>query len=171
LAAAGGYLLGDWISAGIGATLGLKEMLVNFMQQIALAALAVLLVGFNPLILAPIMLGGGLVHALVNVNATNDQIEMAIAQKYTEHLRSSIPERVDEIADAISDRLMQLQNAMDRGLAQEIQSVREQVNSIVAEKQKGQSNVAQKLYQLAALARSLDAIDRDLDDLIHAVAL
>lgn len=171
LAAAGGYLLGDWISAGIGATLGLKEMLVNFMQQIALAAVAVLLVGFNPIVLVPVMLSGGLVHALINVNATNEQIEKAIAHKYTLHLRSSISERADEIADAVSDRLMQLQNAVDRGLAKEIESVREQVNSIVAEKQLGQSNVEQKLYQLAAFARSLDAIDRDLDDLINQVAL
>ena len=171
LAAAGGYLLGDWISAGIGATLGLKEMLVNFMQQIALATVAVLLVGFNPIVLVPVMLSGGLVHALINVNATNEQIEKAIAQKYTLHLRSSISERADEIADAISDRLMQLQIAVDRGLAKEIESVQEQVNSIVAEKQLGQSNVEQKLYQLAALTRSLDAIDRDLDDLINQVAL
>jgi GTPase SAR1 family protein len=171
LAAAGGYLLGDWISAGIGATLGLKEMLVNLMQQITLATVAVLLIGFNPLVLAPIMLSGGLVHALINVNATNDQIKKAIAQKYTEHLRGTISERADEIANAISDRLMQLQNAMDRGLGKEIQSVREQVNSIVAEKQKGQANVQQKLQQLATLSRSLDEIDRDLDDLIHEIAL
>lgn len=171
LAAAGGYLLGDWISAGIGATLGLKEMLVNLMQQITLATVAVLLIGFNPLVLAPIMLSGGLVHALINVNATNDQIKKAIAYKYTEHLRDTISERADEIANAISDRLMQLQNAMDKGLGKEIQSVREQVNSIVAEKQKGQANVEQKLQQLATLRRSLDEIDRELDDTIHEIAL
>lgn len=171
LAAAGGYLLGDWISSGIGATLGMKEILVNLAQQIALATVTVLLVGFNPLVLVPVMLSGGLVHSLINVNATNDQIKKAVAQKYTEQLRLSNSEQADEIANAVTEKLMQLQNAVDQGLAKEIKSVREQVNSIVEEKQKGQLNVEQKLQLLETLKREIDAIDCELDDLIHQVAL
>lgn len=171
LAAAGGYLLGDWISSGIGATLGIKEILVNLVQQIALATVTVLLVGFNPLVLVPVMLSGGLVHSLVNVNATNDQIKKAVAQKYTEQLRLSNFVQADEIADAVTEKLIQLQNAVDQGLAKEIQSVTEQVNSILEEKHKGQLNVEQKLRLLETLEREIDAIDSELDDLIHQVAL
>ncbi|MBR8837523.1 MAG: dynamin family protein [Stigonema ocellatum SAG 48.90 = DSM 106950] len=171
LAVAGGYLMGDLVSAGLGAVFGIKEMLVNLVQQITLAAVTIFFVGINPWILVPVMLGGGLVHGLIKVNATNDQIKKAFIQKYVEELRQSSYERSDEIANAVAEKLLKFQNAIDEGLGKEIQSVRDQVNSILAEKQKGQANVDQKIRDLASISKDLNAIDSELDALINQVAL
>ena len=172
LAIAGGYLLGNFVTATIGGVFGFKAMLVSLVQQIALATATILVVGaVNPWILVPVMVGGGFVDGLIRVNSTNEQIKKAFAQKYAEHLRQSNADRSAEIANAVAEKLSQLQNAVDMGLAKEIQSVRDQVNSILVEKQKGQANVDQKLRQLDALARSVNALDSDLDALIAQVAM
>ncbi len=171
LAVAGGYLMGDFVSAGLGAVFGIKEMLVNLAQQIALAVVTVLLVGsVNPWILVPVMLSGGLAHGLIKINATNDQVKKAFTQKYAEELRSSSYERSEEIANAVAEKLLKFQSTIDEGLAKEIQSVRDQVNSILAEKQKGQANVDQKIRELASISKELNATDSELDALINQVA-
>lgn len=172
IAIGGGDLLEIFVTGTIGEVFGFKAILVSLVQQIALTAAAILVVGaVNPWILVPVMVGGGFVDGLIRVNSTNEQIKKAFAQKYAEHLRQSNAERAAEIANAVAEKLSQLQNAVDMGLAKEIQSVRDQVNSILVEKQKGQANVDQKLRQLDALARSVNALDSDLDELIAQVAM
>jgi len=171
LAVAGGLLLQDIVIAGIGAAFGVKEMMVNIMQQIALATVTILIVGFNPWILTPVLLSGGFIHGLIKINSTNDQVKKAFTQKYIDQLRQSSFERADETANAVTEKLLQLQNAVDKGLATEIQSLRDQVNSVLEEKQKGQDNVEQKLGELALILKELNVVDSELDGLIAQVAV
>jgi GTPase SAR1 family protein len=165
LGIAGGLLLQDVVTAGIGGVFGVKEMLINIVQQITLAIVTVALVGFNPWILIPVMMSGGLLHGLIKLNTTNDEIKKAVAKKYVEQLRQSSTDRASEIASIVDKKLLQLQDAVDQGLAKEIQGIREQVDSIVEEKKKGQENVDEKLRELELLSKELNEINNELHTL------
>ncbi|MFM2432824.1 MAG: hypothetical protein RLZZ511_4038 [Cyanobacteriota bacterium] len=170
-ATVGGYLLGDVVTAGLGAVFGLKEMLINFVQQVALAAVTILVVGFNPLVLVPVLLGGGLVHGFIKMNSTNGQIKQKIAQKYAEELRQKLPELIDGVAQAMMGQLGQFQEAVDEGLSIEIATIREQVDAVLVEKQAGQEQVDAKLAELDKLAMVVNQVDSALDELIAEVAM
>ncbi|MFO5494635.1 MAG: hypothetical protein ACLBM6_19325, partial [Cuspidothrix sp.] len=56
-------------------------------------------------------------------------------------------------------------------LEKEIQSIRDQVNSVLEEKQKGQSNVDQKLQELENIEKQMNQLDSKLDEFIAKIAL
>ena len=176
LSAAGGLVLGGIFLGGgmaaIGATFGYQEMLKSIIPQLVLGLGTLILLGtFNPWVLFPIMAGGGLVQGLITSKATTNKVKEEVSKRFAALLRDTAQQRGNEVADAVLVKVSEIQKAVDQGLGKEIQSVSEQVNSIVAEKQKGQSNVDQKLRQLDSLRREIDVIDAELDALIVDIAM
>ncbi|HAJ62697.1 MAG TPA: GTP-binding protein [Cyanobacteria bacterium UBA8543] len=167
-AAAGGYLLGDIASAGMGAIFGYKEMLKSLIPQIAVVVVTTLIAGFNPWVLIPAILGSGFINGLIKMKATNEQVKKKVSEKYITEIRSS--RQPDKIADAVVAKLLEIQNTVDQGLSREIQSVRSQVESIVAEKRKGQANVDQKIQELTSIYNELNDINSELNELMRQVA-
>ncbi len=169
LAAVGGYVLagGDIVSAAMGAAFGYQEVLKSIAIHIAIVTGVHVVAGFNPLILIPAILAGGFAQGLMRINATNEKIKKSVGKKYVEEIRSSAYQRSEEIAETIGYKLDDIRQAVDRELAKEIQGVREQVESILVEKQKGQTNVDQKLRELSAISQELSEINHDLDGLIY----
>ncbi|WP_088890015.1 dynamin family protein [Leptolyngbya ohadii] len=166
LSAAGGFLIGGAGSASIGAIYGYEEMLKSLLPQILLSAATIVLVGLNPLVLFPVMAAGGILQGLLSTNSTNKKLKEVVSQKYAGEVRSAAYEQANKLAEAVSEELGKIETAVDQGLGAEIQSVREQVDSILIEKQKGQANVDQKLQDLDRISRELNEIDSELDDLI-----
>lgn len=171
LSAAGGFLIGGVGSAGIGAIYGYEEMIKSLVPQILLAASTVILVGLNPWILLPVMAGGGVIQGLLSTNGTNRKLKEVVSQKYASEVRASAQGQARKLAEAVSQELSKIEETVDNGLEAEIQAVREQVNSILAEKQKGQANVDEKLRELDHLSGGLNEIDSELDDLIAQIVM
>jgi GTPase SAR1 family protein len=171
LSVVGALIFGNMVTATMGGVFGFKAMILSLLQQLTLGLITIAFVGSNPLVLVPVMLGGGLLEALIRAKGLNPEIKKQIQRKYTGHFRQVIPERVNEIAKAVDDKLLQLQNALKQGMEKEINNLKDQVNSIMQEKQKGQVNVDDKLRQLQALERTLNDIDARLDDLIAQIAI
>jgi GTPase SAR1 family protein/flagellar capping protein FliD len=171
LSAAGGLFIGGVGMAGIGAVFGYQEMLKSLLPQIAIAAATVVLVGWNPLVLIPAMAAGGFIQGLITSKAANKKIKEEVGKRFANEIRSSKYQRADEIADAVAKKLGEIKAAVDEGLAKEIQSIRDQVESILAEKRKGQTNVEQKLKELESIRNQMNEIDSKLDDLIAEVAV
>jgi GTPase SAR1 family protein len=171
LSAAGGFLIGGFGSAGIGAIYGYEEMLKSLLPQILLSVATLVLVGFNPWILFPVMAGGGVIQGLTSTNSTNKKLKEVISQKYAAEIRASAVEQANKLSLAVAQELAKIESAVDQGLSAEIQSVRDQVNSILSEKQKGQSNVDQKLLELDLIAQELNQVDGELDDLIAQIVV
>ena len=171
LSAAGGFLIGGFGSAGIGAIYGYEEMLKSLLPQILLSVATLVLVGFNPWILIPVMAGGGVIQGLTSINSTNKKLKEVISQKYAAEIRASAVEQANKLSLAVAQELAKIESAVDQGLSAEIQSVRDQVNSILSEKQKGQSNVDQKLLELDLIAQELNQVDGKLDDLIAQIVV
>lgn len=171
IAAAGGFLFGNFVTAGLGAMFGIKEMVKGIVTQIAIASIAVVLFGSNPFLIIPVLLAGGFIQGLLKMNATTDNIKKSVAKKYKQEFPALAYKQSDEIAEALEIKLTEIQNMIDQGLANEINNIEDQVESILKEKQKGQGNVEQKLQELELLSQELDKLDSELDELITQVAL
>lgn len=171
LSAAGGFFIGGVGSAGLGAVFGYQEMAKSIVPQFGLAILSIMLVGLNPWFLIPIMASGGFIQGLWSAKSTNKKIKEEVSKRFAASIRDSAQQRGNEVAEAVVAELAKVQDAVNQGLSQEIKGVRDQVDSIRSEKQKGQANVDQKLQELSYLVRKLDAIDNELDKLVMEVAL
>lgn len=95
----------------------------------------------------------------------------SITKEFVNQLRTTSYQRADELSNSVVEQLSKIKNAVNQELGKEIQSIRDQVTSILAEKEKGQVNVEQKLLELASIRSKLDAIDSELDELIAQVAV
>ncbi|NJN13009.1 MAG: GTP-binding protein [Richelia sp. RM1_1_1] len=170
LAAAGGYLLGNAAAGALGAAFGFQEMAKGLIAQFALLGITYAFAGFNPFILIPAMVIGGIVQGAWKIQSTNDKIKAAVTEKFINQIRTDSYQRADELSNAVVQQIGKIKAAVDQELGQEIQNIRDQVDSILSEKQKGQENVEQKLHELASIRKKLDAIDNELDELITQVA-
>jgi GTPase SAR1 family protein len=172
LAAGGGFLLGANIGlAGVGAVFGYQEMAKAIIPQLALTVGVVILGVTNPLLIFGAMAGGGLIQGFLTTKSTNNRIKEEAAKRFAASIRDSAPQRGNKIAEAVVIKLAEIENSINQSLGQEIQKFREQVDSILQEKQQGQSNVDETISELQVLSRELDAIDQELDALVARVAI
>ena len=169
LAATGGFIIGGVGSSAIGATLGYGEMLKSLIPQIGITLITTLLVGFNPLILIPAMLAGGFVQGLLKQDGIAEKVKEKTGERFSVLLLSVMNERADELGDAAAEKIGEIKSAIGSGLESELRSLREQVDSVMREKHKGQQGVDEKLRNLAATRQSIDALDAELDELMAAV--
>ncbi|MBR8837488.1 MAG: dynamin family protein [Stigonema ocellatum SAG 48.90 = DSM 106950] len=170
LAAAGGYLFGNAAAGALGAAFGFQEMAIGLIAQCALLVVTEAFVGFNPFILIPVMVVSGLVQGAWKIQSTNDKIKAAVTEKFINQIRTDSFQKADELSNAIVQQIGKIKDAVDQELGQEIQNIRDQVDSILSEKKKGQENVEQKLHELQSIHKNLEAIDSELDELITQVA-
>lgn len=170
LASAGGLVFGGFGAAGVGAVFGYQEMAKGLLPQLGLALVALSVIT-NPFALIAVMAAGGFIQGLLTSKSTNKKIKEEVSKRFAASIRDSAQQRGNDIAEAVVAELAKLQDEVNKGLSQEIKGVKNQVDSIVSEKQKGQANVDQKLRELSSLTRELDVIDNELDKLIMEVAL
>jgi ribosome biogenesis GTPase A len=163
-----GFVLMDYGSGVIGGLFGYKEMLKSLIPQLATIAITVALAGLNPWILVPAMFASSSLQALIKVNGINDKVKQQVGKEYKVQLQGS--NQPNEVANAVAAKIKEIEDGVDGGLGDEIQSVRTQVNSILAEKQKGQANVDQKIRELQLLWERLNVIDGELNELMRQVA-
>ena len=171
LSAAGGLVVGGLGSAGIGAVYGYEEMLKSLMPQILIGAATLFFVGFNPWVLIPVMASGGVIQGILSNQSTNNKLKQVIGKNYAQEINARRYEQAAQLASTVATELQKFEEAVDSGLNQEIESVSEQVNSVLEEKQKGKANVDRKLQELDSVSNSLNQIDSKLDELIAQVAL
>jgi len=170
LAAAGGYFLGNVAAGALGAAFGFREMGKSLITQFILLAATYYLAGSNPLTLIPAMVAGGIAQSVWKIQSTNDKIKAAVTEKFINQIHTDSYQKADDLSNAVVEQIGKIKDAVDQELGQEIQNIRDQVDSILSEKQKGQENVEQKLHELVSIRKNLDAIDSELDELITQVA-
>ena len=171
LSAAGGFVFGGVGSAGIGAVFGYQEMAKSILPQVGIAVITIALAGLNPLILIPALASGGFIQGLISTKSTNAKIKEQVGQRFAESLSDSADSRSDAVVKSVDEQLANIQEKLNQGLGREVQSVQEQINSVLAEKKKGKANVDQKIQELSSLGRKLDAIRSELDTLVVEVAM
>jgi predicted GTPase len=168
--AAGGFLVGGVGAAAVGATFGYQEMLKSLIPQIAIGIIGTILLGVNPITFVP-MLVAALIQGKLMEGRINNKIKEEVGKKFSQQLSNTTVDIVETVGNSVSAEFSKLKNLVDEGLAAEIQNIRQQVNNVLTEKQKGQAEVDKKLKQLDILARNVDTIDQELDNLISQVAI
>jgi GTP-binding protein EngB required for normal cell division len=172
VAAAGGLLLGDVVSAGMGAYGGFSTMLSNLGIQLGIVLAATLLTGGASLVvIAPAIFATAALQIWLRGNKVGENMKAKVGEEFAGQLNASRDALVRRVASAVDGQLEMVQRALDTTLAIEIQSVREQMEAALAEKQRGQQEVDTRLTQLEPLAAILNACDHELDTLIGAYAL
>ncbi|KST61787.1 dynamin family protein [Mastigocoleus testarum] len=170
LSAAGGFLVGGIGSATIGARFGYQEMLKSLIPQLVIGIIGYVILGVNPVTLVP-MLVAALVHGKLMEGGLGNKIKQEVAKKFSEQLNNTTVEIIENVGNSVSAELSKVKDLVDEGLGAEIQNIRQQVNNVLAEKQKGQKEVDKKLKQLDTLIQNVNRIDQELDDLISQVAI
>ena len=171
LAGAGGFLIGSYGCATMGALFGYQEMLKSIIPQLTLLIAGLALGLTNPFTLIPLLMGGGLVQGIFKMKATNNKVKETITKEYIKQIRGMNYEQSAKMADSVCKKLQEFTQAIDQSLAKEIQNVRDQLESVLAEKQKGEANVEQQLQQLETIENNLNKIDDKLSEFINQVAL
>ncbi|MGZ3598888.1 MAG: hypothetical protein ACXWQ5_04155 [Ktedonobacterales bacterium] len=172
VAAAGGFLLGDLVSAGMGAYGGFKTMLANLGIQVGIVLGTVLLTGgFSLVVIVPAVLASAAFQLWFRNNQMSENMKSKVGEEFATRLNITRDELVRKTAAAVDTQIEKLRDALANTLATELQSLREQVESALAEKQRGQQEVDAKLRQLDPLRADLNACDQELDTLVSAYAL
>ena len=144
------------------------------MQSLAVTialALAGVLIYLNPVAIISTVMHDGFVDGLIKLRATNDAIKKKVSAEFVVQLGNNLDKNATAIGNAVAEKLGALLGDVDKGLAREIQDVRQQVESVLREKEKGEQDVAQHAEQLVAVEQELDKIDAGVDDLIVATAI
>ena len=163
-----GFVLMNYGSAVIGGLFGYKEMLKSLIPQLATIVVTLAIAGLNPWVLIPAILGSSSLQALIKVNGINDKVKQQVGEEYKTLLQTS--DQSNEVANGVAAKIKEIEDGIDKGLGDEIQSVQTQVDSVLTEKQKGQANVDQKIQELKLLSDKLDSIDGQLNELMRQVA-
>jgi Dynamin family/Bacterial dynamin-like protein, helical domain len=128
----------------------------------AIGAVTVRLIGLNPFVMIPVMVGGGLVASYLRIDAATKKMKQRVAHVFANATRSQGQDRPRQIADVIAERLQKIQDTVDHRLGQEIVSVQRQVEYIRAEEEKTRAEADQQKNQLALAQQELKAIEDDL---------
>ncbi len=171
LATASGVLVGDVSSVWRGSRFGLNETVQTTVLQVVLAGVAFLAVGWNPLILIPTIVLGGLVQALFRTDPINRKIRDTVGQEYKRNLQENLYPLANQVSNIAEQKIMDIQRALDMELMLQVQNIRDQVSAIINLKQQEEGNIQLKIQALNAVALKLNEIDNELDDLIEKVAL
>jgi len=170
LSAAGGFLIGGIGSAGLGAVFGYQEMLKSLIPQIVAVVVSILLLGTNPVTLIHTMLAVGFGQAKFMEGGLGEKIKKQVGQKFAEQFKDSKDEMTNKIVTQIEAELKKIKDSVNQGLGAEIQNIRQQLDTMLAEKKKGQAQVDQKLRELDNLSQSVDKFDKALDELILQIS-
>ena len=170
LSAAGGFLIGGIGSAGLGAVFGYQEMLKSLIPQMVAVVVSILVLGTNPVTLIPTMLAVGFGQAKLVEGGLGEKIKKQVGQKFAEQFKDSKDEMTNKIVTQIEAELKKIKDSVNQGLGAEIQNIRQQLDTMLAEKKKGQAQVDQKLRELDNLSQSVDKLDKALDELILQVS-
>jgi GTPase SAR1 family protein len=171
LAAAGGFVVGGAGSALVGATMGGKEMIKSLLPNIALAFTAILLGLTNPFILIPMLLGAGFFQGLLKAGSVTENTKKKVAEQYANKLREEASKVSTDISEKVFEQTAAFSESVLLGLNNEINSVKETVNSILIQKRKGEENVLKRKKGLYDISSKLTEIDMDMVEMINELAV
>ena len=169
LSAIGGGVIGGAGSAWIGATFGYKEMAKSLIPSVAIAV-PLLLVGAGTIVILPALLVAALVQRERVVGRMTKMLKAQIAQEYARQFHDGAEENAKVVADEIANNFGELESALDKSMGEHIRRLREQVESVLDEKRKGQDETERRLKELASGRQRVEEIEEKLDMLIKEVA-
>lgn len=145
--------------------LGWRELVKGILPQLTVGVAATILLGSNPIGILAAMSAAEMLRLVGVGNEITKKIKESVGKRYTSALIESSYERACQTAASVDQKLVQIQTAVSQALMQEIQSIHDRVDTVMSEKQKGQTHVESRLQELTLLSAKLDAIESNLETL------
>jgi GTPase SAR1 family protein len=165
-----GFVLGDIGSAAYGARFGFKGLGTAIAVQFGLVA--VLMIGFgivNPFVLLPIILASSFGNALWAAGLMENKIKKRVGEELQTKFKASIADKVAQIIATVQQKTDEVRSKAGEVLERNIQSIQEQANSALRDKQAGEQVVEAKREKLEGVETQLKAIALDLNQFIDAL--
>lgn len=170
VAAGAGLLLWSEGSAMMGAIGGFKGLLQSLLPQLGVILTLLLLGVTNPWIFLPALLGAGGLQAMFSNKSMEKKLREKIIQQIQENLRKSAEESAEASAKKIDGKLVEIHDGVGAALNNEVQTLRESVESILKSKREGEAETTAETtrldHQFKTAGLLLDRLDELSEELV-----
>lgn len=166
LAGVGGFFLGGAGSAIEGATMGYQGMLRSLVPSILVVVGAVMILHLNPITIIPALIATGIYRSLRKGSALTSRAKSEIGKGLREAIIAAIPDQSREIADKVHERTEGVLAAIASSMDRELDTVRQQVNSILEVKRAGAEKIAFEKNHASQVETKLKQVENAVSDFI-----
>ncbi len=170
LSAAGGFVVGGAGSALVGGAMGYKEMLKSLGPQIAIVVVGIGLLGLNPLLIIPVLLGGGMLQGYLKKSKTMKEARKKIGEALAEEMLKNRSKMARSAGEAFSKQTADYVGGIDAGLTKEIQACRDQVEAVLRDMDRAQPEIEAKLARLTEAEKQAASLEGKIMNLVIGLA-
>ncbi|RCJ14479.1 hypothetical protein A6S26_10175 [Nostoc sp. ATCC 43529] len=169
----GGYILvtGDFITGGMGMVMGLKAMLKTMLIQLVAGIILIIFNLLNPIAIIAAVIASILAGSFVNIFSLKSGIKKNVSKKLCEELASRNRDLAMRVKIQVEEKLKELRNALDEGLAGEISSISAEVEQILDERKQGRLDIQNEVQKLRQLEEENLELDSKLNHLMFEAGL
>lgn len=138
-----------FLSAGVGAMFGVKEMVKNIVAQTVTMIVGFMIVGAVtwPVLIAAIV--AGVIQAAITGSGACDKVVNVTARKFSESMRANTHACASQLRAKIENKLNQVVDALEKELSGSIDNIECEVRRKESESKDRQCDLAQKKQLLA----------------------
>jgi GTPase Era involved in 16S rRNA processing len=159
-------LTGDIVTGGLGIALGTKAMLTTIACELTGGFILGLLGLINPVTLVLTLVGSILLGGFLGKGSIKSGIKTKVAKQISEGIDKQRKEICKSVEQKVKESLWDLREALDSGLAGEINGVRDEVLKVLEEKKSGRFNLDNEITKLRDLESANNSIEEKLDTLL-----
>jgi len=165
LAAAGGFFLLGVAGAGLGATLGWRQVVNAFLPQLGVYAVSSII----GLPILPMLIVAATIQGVVNAGQVLKDQKDETVKEYKQNLQKRVSDQSREIIQQIDRHFSLLSEQLEKGLQMQIDEVKEQVETALSKQEEGQQAVDEKLAEINEMEKELSDISVHLVQFIALV--
>lgn len=166
----GGILWGDLGAVLVGGVFGFKAMIIAMIPNFALAVGMVLLGIANPVVFFGTLMASGVIQGAIRARSMTKKIKIIAAKEMAENMEKQSADQALEMAESVYEKTSELVEIIREGLGREIESIREQFETVIADKRKGETNVKEKQAILHHAGKNIRSISSELNEIVLSFA-
>ena len=169
----GGYMLmtGDFVTGGMGMVMGLQAMLKTILIQIVAGIILAIFGLLNPVAIIAAAIASIVAGGFANVLSLKGGIKNNVSKKLSEEVASRRKDLATNVKLKVKEKLVELRDALDAGLAGELSSIKSEVENILQERRQGKIDAQKEICKLRTLEKTNLEIDTKLDALMCEAGL
>src|ERR1700722_6955717 len=148
-----GYTLatGDIVTGGIGMVVGPKAMLNTIVLQVIAGVLLAVFGLLNPVAIIAAAIAAILGGNFVNILQLRNAIKTTVGEAVATEMEKRRGELAKSVQDTVQKQLMELRDALDAGLGNEIDSLRAEVETMLEKHRAGQADAEREIEKIHRL--------------------
>lgn len=169
-AVAGSYLVGDIFSAAVGWQFGIGAMAKNLAIQAGVVILAVIAHVTNPLLLVALLFSTSAIQMFMKSTSLTNTIKEKVKEELIKGMKENLYKSADQISEEVFKQTQDFSDIVSIGLEKEINTVQEEMDSIMRDKEQGEEVVKSKKELLKQTDMEIDVVMKGLTDLLMTIA-